>query len=207
MNGHDAASKKARRSKSASLAQRYAYRSKKRSTIEGIALEALSGEKDCIRNLAAFGALVLEDAWKRGGNLADAAWWLSGILHTIASGKSPNEAFGYEQPGKKDSNRWKLEDFTKLERHWFLGSNVASLVNQITGKSYVDAVNIVSTTWRVSQTDAAAAMRSASPDVADISATLAKELALDVIETFGAGGARASRATISSAYFDYVRQD
>lgn len=194
------------KSKPANLEERYHYRSKKRSTVEGLALEALSGDRTCVAHLAAYGQVLMEHSWKENGALADAAWWLASIMGDIARGVSPNQAFGYEQgPGARD--RWKPEEFEKLRKHWFLAKAVSNLAQRLTGMTYSDAVTEVETIWKVSATDATSAMGSLAPTKKKLSATAAKELALDVVEKLGAGTHRASRATISKAYSDLIRQD
>ena len=187
----------------ASLASRYKYRLQRRRTIEGIALEADCGDRGCIRSLAGWGMVLMERASDQDTDLAPAAEWLANIMARISAGESPNEAFGYEQPRVRP----KLEDFYRLETHWILGSHVAALVGHITGKTYGAAANFVAEHWHVSAQRAAEVMLSATADVAAISGALAKELALDVVEAFGAGGRRASRNTISEAYKAYLSQE
>lgn len=97
--------------------ERYTYETKKRSTPEGRSLAALAGSKQDIRVIAAFGALILRGVehgkLPEAGAMREYSEWLAYILGRIEGGTSPNEAFGWEQPGKAGRHQ---PDYQTLSR-------------------------------------------------------------------------------------------
>lgn len=186
------------------LEHRYEYRSRRRATPEGIALEALGGDRGAIATLASVGAYVMHDHWARGGDgNAEYALWLAGILEDIANGVEPNKAFGWSV----DKGRWKLhngETWGRVEKAYEVARTVEAFSANIIGKSYEDAVTQAAAVWRVQADLCRSAMTSECADRAALTKTVAIDLALDMVAAHGAGGHHVARETARDYYKELV---
>ncbi|MEN1925165.1 hypothetical protein [Luteimonas qiangzhengi] len=187
-----------------SLERRYDYRSKRRDTPEGSALEALDGDKQMIARLGLFGALIMRDASENGGNLERYAWWLAAILDDIAIGKSPNEAFGWE--GR--AGRYKLhngEAWSTLKKAYEVASLVDRFTAGTTGKHFDEVIDHAAALWGVPPADCRSAVTSCAPSSSPLSKTKAEGIALDMVAAYGASGHQGiARDTADGYYRDLI---
>lgn len=185
-------SQKQAKDKLPSLEHRYHYRFKRRSTPEGIALEALGGDRDLIAKLADVGACIMRDYWtQHDDGHASYAWWLASILSEIASGEEPNKAFGWPQGKKK--GQWKLhngESWDYVRKAYEVGRAVEIFATAVTGMSYEDAIAHGAEAWRVDpeQCRTATAATRMGLKKSTLVKAAAKDLALDMVAAFGASG-------------------
>lgn len=100
----------------------FRYELAKRSSNDGLALSALSGDRKAIQDFTALAVVCVESA----SALPEIREWLAHILDQIASGTEPNEAFGWTQ-GKagRPSARTNFRD---LMKQWVIGQHVAGLM-------------------------------------------------------------------------------
>lgn len=182
----------------ATLGERFAYRSKRRTTQQGLALDALGGDREAITALAKYGQLLMHDVSNAGGNNADAAFWLASILGEIARGVEPDVAFGYRQP----RTARQLEDFGTLSKKWHLANAVERFAELLEGQLYDDAILVIQKFQHVSTIEAGNVIVSITRSTKALSANAAKQVALDIVSHFGvmSGSIRASRDTINAAH-------
>ena len=182
------------------LADRYQYRLHRRSTAEGLALEALGGDRGVIAMLADVGAGIMRGHWKsHDDNTAAYAWWLSSILSDIANGAEPNNAFGWTS----EKGKWKLhngETWDRVKKAYEVGRTVEAFATNITGKSHEDAVEHAAQVWRIQPDECRSAMTSECASQTNLVKTSAVELALDMVAAHGASGHRIARETARDYY-------
>lgn len=200
-------SQKQAKDKLPSLEHRYHYRFKRRSTPEGIALEALGGDRELIAKLADAGACIMRDYWtQRDDGHAAYAYWLASILSEIASGEEPNKAFGWNT----EKEQWKLhngESWDRVRKAYEIGRTIETFAATVTGMSYADAIEHAADAWQVTseqcRTATAATRMGLKKSV--IGVVAAKEIALDMVSAFGASGhAPMSRDTAAGYYKELV---
>ena len=195
---------KAKKDKLPSLEHRYEYRSKRRCTPDGIALEARGGDRELISRLAEYGSILMERAWKAGDSeLSAYAWWLADILGEIGNGTSPNEAFGWS--GAKD--RWKIhngESWEHVSSAYHVGKTVETLITNLTGKSCQEAMSYLADIFHVNLDDCREQLTSIPAGKKKLTKGDAKELALDAVAAFGACGRVVARDTAAGYYRELV---
>ena len=195
---------KAKKAKLPSLEHRYEYRMKRLSTPEGIALEALAGDKRMIATLADVGACIMHDHWaSRGDGNSNYAFWLARILEDIARGVEPNEAFGWSNK----QGRWKLhngEELEHLEKSYRVARTVEFFVCNVIGKTFEDAVKFAAEVWRVPESQCRDAMELTRKGLKKLKLGKgnAEALALDTIATFGACGYDPIPHSTARGYYD-----
>lgn len=202
------AKQKNKKAKLPSLEHRYKYRMKRLSTAEGIALEALGGNKTSIKRLADVGAYLMHDLWTaRDGDNAVFALWLAEILGDIANGKEPNEAFGWSNK----EGRWKIHNGETAEhvmKSFQVARTIEAFAINITGMSYEDAIEHAAEVWRVTSDQCRDATKETYMGLKKprIGIVAAKELALDMVSEFGASGhAPMPRATAAGYYKELIK--
>lgn len=126
----------------------FRYELEKRSSHEGIALAALGGDRDTIRDFAALGVAALESVPPdRLGLIRE---WLAFVLSRIEAGVEPNEAFGWKR--RRSGALSPSQDFQGQFNQWLIGSHMLGLIEA--GKSQRAAAKIVADDRRVSPEEA-----------------------------------------------------
>lgn len=193
---------KAKKAKLPSLERRYQFRMKRLSTDEGLALEALGGNKEMIKKLADVGAWIMHDHGAQGRGNSGYAFWLAQILGDIARGVEPNEAFGWTNKG----HRWRIhggEELEDLKKRFEVGRTVELFILNVIGKSFEQAVWHAVEVWRIPESECRAAMNQTCMGLKKpkLGAGDAKALALDMVEAFGASGHRGISRDSADAYY------
>lgn len=129
----------------------YRYESKKRSSLAGIAMAALDGDRSALKGFAEAAMVFIEtavDARKPDDQMTELAEWLIYVLSEIARGTEPNEAFGWSKKGKgRPSVR---QDLDELRKRWVIGQHIAGLLANDPNRSEVGAQRVAADAHHVS---------------------------------------------------------
>lgn len=157
---------------------RYAYETARRQTGEGLACEALRGDRSAIRELADLGRVILEGA-EAGKSPAstkcrDAAGWLAFILGQIAEGKEPNLAFGWSL-----SNGGRDKAYLTVERKALLLRDARVLADWLYKKTPEASKRELAEQWQRTDEQVAEILATAPPKKAftkDVARIIAAEI-------------------------------
>lgn len=146
-----------RKTDAPSIAESFDYQAGKRSTLDGIAQAALDGDHACLVRIADWAANVFHRMWLADQESQEgrAALHLMTAMDEIRQGKSPNEAFGVERPGKKG----RPKSFEALRKAWLVGHDMQGIVQNIAGKTPDAAAEHLSEAFRWPHNRAADAVR------------------------------------------------
>lgn len=108
-----------------SINEVFQYESKKRSTVEGISLAALGGDRNALKSFAGLAREAIELPGSE--ELKPAGDWLGFVLSQIESGVEPNVAFGWAR--KRRGAPSPAQDFEGLMKQWLVGQHMAGLVS------------------------------------------------------------------------------
>lgn len=161
-------------------------------------MEAMRGDRPSITRLAAIGAVLL-DAASKSGDETDHAFWLASILHDIAGGVSPNEAFGWDpKPGAETRHR---ETFEVLRKKALVAATIEKFALAVAGGSYSAAAMHAALLWGVAETSCRASMVSVAPSKGKLSHADGVALALDMVAGNGASGYRGVARDTAEGYY------
>ena len=132
------------------LAEVYSYESKKRSTLGGIAMAALGGDRSALKDFAAGAVVFAENAARREPEeqMVELAEWLIYALSRIQSGDEPNDAFGWSK--KRQGRPSGRHDMDELRKRFVIGGHIAGMLANAPDMSEAEAQRLVAEDRHVS---------------------------------------------------------